>query len=209
MIYYILFSELKIMSYLTEKHLKVILDSSPYTFVHNKGFPKDKSYRPDFRCDELMLIIEFDGYRHYNNLYTQLRDRNKDMLYEEENYKVVRIPYFIQLTEEVYEQLFVEHGYDLQIDRGLLINDYPHGFHDPKALRPTDFNIYGMSRFMKEMSFTFMKQQYDVFESAADEFTLLYQMGYMYDVVDHVRGYVESGYDVHGMTKAIREKYYK
>lgn len=192
------------MSYLTEQKLKEILDTSKYTFSHNKQLCKGIQYRPDFKCDELMLIIEFDGYHHYNNTKTQLRDKEKLTLYDNMGYTLVRIPYFIQLTEEVYEQLFVNKGYDLDIDRSILVT-YPHGFHDSKALMPSDFNIVGLDLFMKQMAREFRPQQYEVFDSLKGNFKYLHTMMPMENLVTYINGYVESGYDSNGMLKHISE----
>jgi len=192
------------MSYLTESKLNEILDTSEYTFIHNKQLCKGIQYRPDFKCDDLMLIIEFDGYHHYDNTKTQIRDKEKHSLYKDMGYTLIRIPYFIQLTEKVYEQLFINEGYDLGIDRSTLVT-YPHGFHDPKALMPSDFNIVGLDLFMKQMAREFRPQQYEVFDSLVEDFEYLHAMKPMKNLVTHISGYVESGYDCNGMLKNISE----
>lgn len=56
--------------YLTELRLGSILNEySQHKFIHNKFVPNSnlKRFRPDYRCDELSVIIEFDGYAHYCN----------------------------------------------------------------------------------------------------------------------------------------------
>lgn len=50
------------------------------------------------RSESLKLIVEIDGLPHYQNPIVILKDKEKTKLYEEFGYKVVRIPYFIQLT---------------------------------------------------------------------------------------------------------------
>ena len=62
--------------------------------------------RPDCRSESLKLIIEFDGLQHYTNPSVIVDDRVKTKVYEDGGYKVVRIPYFIQLTNEVVEIMF-------------------------------------------------------------------------------------------------------
>jgi hypothetical protein len=151
-----------------------------------------------------MLIIEFDGYHHYNNTKTQIRDKEKNSVYQDMGYTVIRIPYFIQLTEEVYDQLFVNNGYDLGIDSTMLIT-YPHGFHDPKALLPSDFNILGFDLFMKQMAIEFRSQQYEVFDSLIEDFEYLHASNPIKSLISHISGYVESGYDCNGMLKHIYE----
>ena len=62
--------------------------------------------RPDYRSESLKLIVEFDGLPHYTDPSNILRDADNTAFYEKCGYKVVRIPFFIQLTNEVVEQLF-------------------------------------------------------------------------------------------------------
>lgn len=79
-------------------------------WIHDEpfGIHGDKNYRirPDYRCEELKLIVEFDGVLHYQNPDSILRDRENQKVYESFGYKVIRIPYFIQLTNEVVFALF-------------------------------------------------------------------------------------------------------
>ena len=63
-------------------------------------------YRPDYRSETLKMVIEFDGIGHYNDPNTILDDARKTSLYESAGYKVIRIPYFIQLTNDVVNQMF-------------------------------------------------------------------------------------------------------
>lgn len=81
-------------------------------WVHDKIIPREftenKLYRnrPDYRSEKLKLIVEFDGIHHYTNPDVILKDKNNTKLYQSFGYKVVRIPYFIQLTNKTVEQLF-------------------------------------------------------------------------------------------------------
>ena len=52
------------------------------------------------------MIIEFDGLPHYTKPDIIYKDAYLTNLYESLGYKVVRIPYFIQLTNKVVEKLF-------------------------------------------------------------------------------------------------------
>lgn len=62
--------------------------------------------RPDYCSETLKLIIEIDGLPHYQNPEIILRDIETTEFYESYGYKVVRIPYFIQLTNKAVKQLF-------------------------------------------------------------------------------------------------------
>ena len=90
-----------------EKYLQVIypeIDSSEW--IHNKQVGNGCSKRPDYRCEKLHLIIEFDGVLHYQNPNDIIRDIENQKEYEKLKYQIIRIPYFIQLTNDVIEQLF-------------------------------------------------------------------------------------------------------
>lgn len=93
-----------------EEYLKVIFPDVD-DWVHDKttGIILDgKKYqgRPDYRSEKLKMIVEFDGLPHYKNPDVISNDELKNIIYSEFGYKVVRIPYFIQLTNEVVEKLF-------------------------------------------------------------------------------------------------------
>lgn len=80
------------------------------TWIHDKPFGKrsGKRYqiRPDYLCEEEKIIIEFDGLQHYTNPMKIRKDNKNQAIYESEGFKVIRIPYFISLTQEVIEKMF-------------------------------------------------------------------------------------------------------
>lgn len=134
--------------YLTEKLLGQFLEERFHEeFVHDKVVPNsDIKLRPDYRCDKLKLIVEFDGYYHYNNSKIILNDYIKDNCYRNLEYSIIRIPYFIQLDYRVINLLFS--SYDINKDS---FNSYPHGFVDKVCLLPSDFNYVGIERFKKDL----------------------------------------------------------
>lgn len=79
-------------------------------WIHDKAFGEhggiNYRIRPDYRSDSLKLIVEFDGLPHYQNPDVILKDKTNIAIYESYGYKVVRIPYFIQLSTDVVKQLF-------------------------------------------------------------------------------------------------------
>lgn len=76
-------------------------------WVHDEVIPDSRRrFRPDYRSESLKLIIEFDGLPHYQQPDTIKTDKEKTELYKELGYKVVRIPYFIQLSKSVVKKLF-------------------------------------------------------------------------------------------------------
>lgn len=88
------------------------------TWIHDQPFGRrgDKTYRirPDYLCEELKLIIEFDGIQHYTNPENIRKDRQNQQIYESFGYRVIRIPYFVQLTQTVVKEIFgINIPYDL------------------------------------------------------------------------------------------------
>lgn len=93
-----------------ETYLKVIFPSIS-DWEHDKSFPavidgKKCRKRPDYRSDALKLIVEFDGLPHYQKPDTIINDKENEIFYNSYGYKVIRIPYFIQLTNENVYKIF-------------------------------------------------------------------------------------------------------
>lgn len=115
-------AQFDITNYLNEARLGIALEQVfKKQFINNKIVPNSNlKTRPDFRNDELMLIVEFDGYKHYTEPSVIYRDRIKDETYSAMGYKIVRIPYFIQLETRTIKTLF---GIDYK-----MAQEFPHGF---------------------------------------------------------------------------------
>ena len=96
-----------------EDYLEVIYPGK--TWIHDQPFGEhgNRFYkiRPDYLCEEEKLIVEFDGLQHYTNPVNIRKDEQNQKTYESFGYKVIRIPYFVQLTKEVVLQMF---GIDVQ-----------------------------------------------------------------------------------------------
>lgn len=133
-------------NYLDEKQLGSLLkDLYPNVeFVHDRQVPNSgiKS-RPDYRSDELMLIVEFDGAQHYQTVSNILKDRKKDGVYSDMGYKVVRIPYFVQPVPLTIKHYF---GIDSNIT-----SNFKHGFISDDIVLPCDFCTMGINRFSEDM----------------------------------------------------------
>ena len=113
--------------------------------------PKKRDYTPDFRNDDLKLIIEIDGAgarysSHYCDPYECFKNSRGTKLFEQLGYKVIRIPMYIQLDAEMIKFYFG--------------NDYPeklyqaadcHGFLHREIALPASFCEAGIERFKKEM----------------------------------------------------------
>lgn len=142
--------------FLTEEilfsYLKIIYPG--YEWVHDKSFIKGKRVRPDYRCEELKVIVEFDGYNHYNSTSRIISDINNTELYESFGYKVVRIPYFVQMSSVVIKHLF---NVDVIIEQ-----TFPQGFVSDSVydLLPCDFTVLGIEKFKKDLErFDYIKDE--------------------------------------------------
>lgn len=93
-----------------EEYLTVIFPNVT-DWVHDKTvdtIPKELKCRkrPDYRSETLKLIIEFDGTPHYTEPKVIRSDVENTKFYERFGYKVVRIPFFIQLTNQAIKEFF-------------------------------------------------------------------------------------------------------
>lgn len=92
-----------------EEYLDVIFPDT-HDWIYNKGGvildEKKLRTRPDYRSESLKMIIEFDGLPHYKRPDVIQNDILKTEKYEKAGYKVVRIPYFIQLLKNAVKELF-------------------------------------------------------------------------------------------------------
>lgn len=134
--------------YLTEislgDYLKELFPSE--SWILNKRF-RDSKFRPDFCSETLKVSVEFDGPTHYVTPSTILRDIRKREIVEKAGFRMISIPYWIQLTPSVIISLFkIDQAKDLS-------NNYPLGFISEKVILPAEFCFLGVERFKKEMQF--------------------------------------------------------
>jgi len=142
--------------YLTEGNLgKILKEIVPdLDFVHDKGVPEaeNKRRRPDYRCASEKLIIEFDGYAHYCQAQRIIADSEKDEDYRALGYRIFRIPYFVQMSEQLINQIF---GRSIKFEQV-----YSHGFIDPKAILPANFCELGILQFIQDLdNFSYHKAE--------------------------------------------------
>lgn len=132
------------MNYLTEIELGKILNNIyNEEFIHDKCIDNFHKFRPDYRSEKQKIIVEFNGYRHYSSSTVIMNDYKKYKILEDLGYKVIIIPYFVQISTLIIKQLFnIEYKY---------IQQYLHGFIDDKALLPADFCYLGIQRFEKDL----------------------------------------------------------
>lgn len=91
-----------------EDYLAVIFpEIDPSEWIHDKAIEGiGRKTRPDYRCERLKMIIEFDGLQHYQKPDRIKADFESQKVYEMNGYMVVRIPYFIQLSNSVVKSMF-------------------------------------------------------------------------------------------------------
>lgn len=136
-----------------DEYLEAIFPNTT-DWVHDSkvpGVPGQK--RPDYRSESLKLIIEFDGLPHFQYPKQIIRDIENTEMYEKLGYKVIRIPYFIQLTNDAVQKLF-----DVRLDEKLFDPNIPSLDDDrgsPASLCPA-----GIDR-MAEI-FSKFPEQYEV-----------------------------------------------
>lgn len=157
-----------------EDYLKVIYPKID-DWVHDKivGTVNGTLYRsrPDYRSEKLKLIIEFDGIHHYTKPDIIEKDLKNTELYKRFGYKVVRIPYFIQLTKNAVKKLF-----DVDISEELFDGAIPslgiQGQNTPAYLCPAGIKRMALE-FKKfpeqyETNIEFLKKQNDQFRSGVE-----------------------------------------
>jgi len=114
-----------------------------------------RRYRPDFRSERHRLIVEFDGDEYYRSVKKILGDEERDAAFTAAGYRVVRIPYFVQLAKPVIAGLFG----DAATDHGDFLQ-FPHGFIAKTAIMPADFCELGIARFEADLlRFSYIQQE--------------------------------------------------
>lgn len=141
-----------------DKYLGVIFPETT-DWIHDKAFGlhDNVSYRirPDYRSDSLMMIVEFDGLPHYTDPAVIIKDDKNTNIYKQHGYKVVHIPYFIQLTNEAVAKLF-----GVKVEESLFNVSYPSlggvgQKHNPSCLCPE-----GLKRMARD--FKRFPEQYEI-----------------------------------------------
>lgn len=121
--------------------------------------------RPDYRSETIMMIVEFDGIDHYKSPNQIRKDLENTEKYERLGYRVVRVPYFIQLTREAILTLF-------GVDPGKEMFDGDHPSLGSGNGDPASLCMAGIIRMARE--FRKFPEQYETnlraLKSLGDEF---------------------------------------
>jgi hypothetical protein len=157
-----------------DEYLKVIFPQID-DWIRDKAIGEIKGQRykkrPDYRSETLGVIIEFDGLQHYTNPDIIEKDIENTKLYNLAGYKVVRIPYFIQLTNSAVKTMF-----DVEVSEELFNEKFSSlsttGRNSPAYLCPA--GLMRMAEDFKKFpeqyktNVAFLKQQNDPFRSRVD-----------------------------------------
>jgi hypothetical protein len=135
--------------YLTELSLfKIIFDIDNNSI---RNFKVDGySYDIMFTFKGIKFLVEYDGPTHYSDNDTILRDEKKNKIANDNDFVIIRIPYFIQLDNITFKYYF---GFDYNIE-----TSFPHGFITTKYF-PSHFVSRGIRRFEKELLSSPVKKQ--------------------------------------------------
>lgn len=157
-----------------DEYLKVIFPNIE-DWIHDKTLGKinDITYksRTDYRSETLKLIIEFDGLQHYTKPDIIEKDNRLTKVYEDLGYKVVRIPYFIQLSNNAVKKLFGIDVKEFLFDESIPSLGYK-GQNTPAYIYPA-----GLARMVKvfrdfleqyKTNFEFLKKQNETFKTGIE-----------------------------------------
>lgn len=100
------------------------------------------------------IAVEFDGDQHYRNMVTIDRDVMKDDSAYEQCIIPIRIPYWVQLTDETAKHYFGDLFDEIHIEQ-----NYPHGFIKSKIF-PASYCAMGVEMFLDDL-FNLPHEVYD------------------------------------------------
>jgi hypothetical protein len=119
-------------------------------WIHNKAM-LDSKWRPDYRSDVHKTVVEFNGPRHYTCPSTIRRDFEKYSYYRHAGYRLVVLPYFLQLKVSDVAWFFPAIT-DRSVEGMEGVVPFPHGFISDKVILPATFCYAGLRRFAWELS---------------------------------------------------------
>ena len=138
--------------YLTQQKLSAVLREAlkdKYTsFIEEQKVAGKPRCRWDMYMtfpDGREIAVEFDGDQHYRDTLVMKLDLEKENLADEAGIEVVRIPYWVQLTDDTAKHYFGDIFNGIHIEQ-----DYPHGFIKSKVF-PASYCALGVERFMAEL----------------------------------------------------------
>jgi hypothetical protein len=94
---------------------------------------------------DIKIAVKLKEPRHYVEPFEVMRNDEDRWAANKSEYKVVEIPYFIQLDDQTFTHYFGREP----VNR--IITDELHGFHNLSLIPPANFCSMGVNNFMKEL----------------------------------------------------------
>jgi hypothetical protein len=143
--------------YLTEdKLMKVLSDifNQDFYSIRREVRALPTKRRFDFLIDVIdnlgntkpLYHIEFDGDQHYRDTMVILSDIVKEEIASNMGYRTIRIPFWVQLTNETFKYWFHDIGFNVNISQ-----NFKHGFWETKKF-PASFCSIGLNRYINELN---------------------------------------------------------
>jgi very-short-patch-repair endonuclease len=104
-----------------------------------------KYFKVDYCSETYKLIVEHDGPDHYKADAKVILDRERQRLLTEAGYRVIRVPYFVQMVEPVIGILFGG-----RIENRNPFKEWPQGFNVTKNL-PAYYSEMGVELFLEDL----------------------------------------------------------
>ena len=134
--------------------LKVFIPENKYGKIQvgktltELGYEGKSNIEPDYFIESLRLVFEFDGPNHYNDSLKIMKDERKykNLKYIKKNgkdvvIKIIRIPYFVQLTKDfakfLFKDLIVHFSKELKN-----LPSEPEGFYSDKKYQMAISKVY-------------------------------------------------------------------
>jgi hypothetical protein len=142
---------------MTVNHLRNV--SELFLEKSNVSEHKLAKFSLDIYFSEDKIAFEYDGPDHYDKVANHERDLRKNQLCISEGIKLVRWPYYFQLTKDVARYLFPNHFTDKKYEQAIKMvygaSDESEilspGLHDSK-FTPANFTSLGTKRFINDIS---------------------------------------------------------
>jgi very-short-patch-repair endonuclease len=137
-------------------HLKSV--SKIFLEKNNISEHKMGRFSLDIYFPESKIAFEYDGPDHYDKVANHERDIRKDQLCLDQGIRLVRWPYYFQLTRDVAQYLFGEHYTDQKFQKAIKIvygaseesEILAPGLHGSK-FTPANFTSLGIKRFIRDI----------------------------------------------------------
>lgn len=136
-----------------EDLIKFVFDVEPRA-QYGVFVPGEGNCRVDYAFlmpNEQQVFVEFNGPTHYTNTSTILRDYALRSLCEDQNIRLVEIPYFVQMNDYSIEEYFGVAVLPM-LEGKTVVSALSSGFNDRPIVLPYDYCQLGVSRLMSDLN---------------------------------------------------------